>query len=182
MAHRRLAVTAVEPVCASSTSSRATVSIGRCVADKPMRCSGAAPPHARAALALGPGEIRADCPQAVAWISSTMTVLTDRRIARLRSAVTSRYSDSGVVIGNLRRPLQHGRALGRPGIPSAHRDSDVPSAREAEPGGYLEAISAWRPLGVLPDIHRQRLQRRHVHGRPAVRPSAPPGTSASSAR
>ena len=32
-----------------------------------------------------------------AWISSTMTVRTVRSISRLRSAVSSRYSDSGVV-------------------------------------------------------------------------------------
>jgi hypothetical protein len=32
-----------------------------------------------------------------AWISSTMTVRTVRSILRLRSDVTSRYSDSGVV-------------------------------------------------------------------------------------
>ncbi len=35
---------------------------------------------------------------AMAWISSMITVRTCRRIARLRSAVTSRYSDSGVVM------------------------------------------------------------------------------------
>ena len=32
-----------------------------------------------------------------AWISSTITVLTVRSISRLRAAVSSRYSDSGVV-------------------------------------------------------------------------------------
>jgi hypothetical protein len=32
-----------------------------------------------------------------AWISSTITVRTVRSMARLRSAVSSRYSDSGVV-------------------------------------------------------------------------------------
>ena len=35
---------------------------------------------------------------ATAWISSTMTVVTGASIARVRAAVTSRYSDSGVVI------------------------------------------------------------------------------------
>jgi len=35
---------------------------------------------------------------ATAWISSTMIVRTFRSIARLRSAVTIRYSDSGVVM------------------------------------------------------------------------------------
>ena len=35
---------------------------------------------------------------ATAWISSTMTVLTLRSMARLRSAVTMRNSDSGVVM------------------------------------------------------------------------------------
>jgi hypothetical protein len=34
---------------------------------------------------------------ATAWISSTITVSTPASIARLRSAVTNRYSDSGVV-------------------------------------------------------------------------------------
>ncbi len=35
---------------------------------------------------------------ATAWISSTITVRVPRSMARLRSAVTSRNSDSGVVI------------------------------------------------------------------------------------
>ena len=37
----------------------------------------------------------------MAWISSTITVSTVPSMARLRGAVTSRYSDSGVVTTKL---------------------------------------------------------------------------------
>ena len=71
-------------------------SIGRWVADRPTRCTGSS------ATCASRSRVRARCEPrlfpATAWISSTMTVRTLRSIDRLRSAVTSRYSDSGVVI------------------------------------------------------------------------------------
>ena len=79
------------------TSSRATRSIGRWVADSPIRWSGLA-----AATCSSRSRVRARCEPrlfpATAWISSTITVLAAASMARLRSAVSSRYSDSGVVI------------------------------------------------------------------------------------
>ena len=73
----------------------ATSSIGFCVADSPMRTTGAS------ATCCSRSSDSARCaPRRVpmtAWISSTMTVRTVRSIARLRSAVSSKYSDSGVV-------------------------------------------------------------------------------------
>ena len=70
------------------TSSRATVSIGRWVADRPTRCTGCS------ATCASRSTVRARCEPrllaATAWISSTMTVVALRSMDRLRSAVTSR--------------------------------------------------------------------------------------------
>ena len=78
------------------TSSRAIVSIGRWVADSPTRCTGPS------AMCASRSSVRARCEprlfDATAWISSTITVVVLRSMDRLRSAVTRRYSDSGVVI------------------------------------------------------------------------------------
>ena len=73
----------------------ATSSIGVCVADSPMRCTGCA-----ATAASRSSDSARWAPRRLpmtAWISSTITVRTVRSISRLRSAVSSRYSDSGVV-------------------------------------------------------------------------------------
>ena len=74
-------VVAVRP---APTSSRATASIGRWVADRPTRCSRLRRRRAPAARATAPGARRA-CSPATAWISSTITVRTLRSMARLRS-------------------------------------------------------------------------------------------------
>ncbi len=78
------------------TSSRAMISIGRTVAERPTRCTGAS------ATCASRSRVRARCEPrlfaATAWISSTMTVRVLRSMDLLRSAVTRRYSDSGVVI------------------------------------------------------------------------------------
>ncbi len=78
------------------TRRRAIVSMGRWVAESPMRWGRC---FARASRR---SSVRARCDprlsRATAWISSTITVRTLRRRSRLRAAVTRRYSDSGVVI------------------------------------------------------------------------------------
>ena len=74
---------------------RATSSSGRCVAERPMRCGG------RAQRAASRSSDSARCaPRLVgtsAWISSMMIVSTARSASRAFD-VSSRYSDSGVVI------------------------------------------------------------------------------------
>ena len=78
------------------TSRRAIAEIGRTVADSPTRCTGPS------ATCASRSRVRARCEPrlfaATEWISSTITVRVARSMARLRSAVTSRNSDSGVVI------------------------------------------------------------------------------------
>ncbi len=62
--------------------------------------------------------------RATAWISSTMTVRTDASVARLRSAVTMRYSDSGVVtkkLGGRRNMAARAEAVVSPLRTSARR-------------------------------------------------------------
>ena len=64
------------------------VSIGRCVADSPIRCgrlSESASSRSSVSMRCAPRLSRA-----TAWISSTMTVPTRRSRSRLFAAVTSR--------------------------------------------------------------------------------------------
>ena len=78
------------------TSRRATAEIGCTVADRPTRCTGSS------ATCASRSSVRARCEPrlfpATEWISSTITVRALRSMDRLRSAVTSRNSDSGVVM------------------------------------------------------------------------------------
>ncbi len=80
---------------AAPTRNRATSSSGSTVAERPMRCG------RRRASASSRSSDSARCAprlsRASAWISSTITVSTAASSARPRSAVRSRYSDSGVV-------------------------------------------------------------------------------------
>ena len=72
----------------SPTSRRATVSIGRCVADRPTRlgrCSQSASSRSSVSARCEPRLSRA-----TAWISSTMTVSTVRSISRPFALVTRR--------------------------------------------------------------------------------------------
>jgi hypothetical protein len=73
----------------------ATTSMGFCVAERPIRTGG------RWTRASRRSSESARCAprlsSAMAWISSTITVSTLRRMARLFSAVSRMYSDSGVV-------------------------------------------------------------------------------------
>jgi hypothetical protein len=81
------------------TSRRATVSIGRWVADSPIRCGGFSRRCPSRSSVIARWEPRLF--PATAWISSRITVWTPESMMRLRSAVTRRYSDSGVVMRKL---------------------------------------------------------------------------------
>ena len=102
-----------------------------------------------------------------AWISSTITVRTVRSICRLRSAVSSRYSDSGVVT----------RMCGGVRSIAARSDCVVSPVRTAavilgasKPGCFCEPANAVARLGeVLVDVGAQRLQRRDVDDPDLVR-------------
>ncbi len=61
----------------------------------------------------------------------------------------------------VRRPLQHGRPLGRRRIAGPHRHPDR-GRGQSQLGGYLGNLGQ-RALQVLPDVDGQRLQRRDVH-------------------
>ena len=85
---------------AAPTRSRAAVSIGRTVAERPMRCSGAPPLRSATSASSRSSESARCAPRlspATAWISSTMTVRTSASQRRLDSAVSRMKSDSGVV-------------------------------------------------------------------------------------
>ena len=74
---------------------RATSSSGRCVADSPMRCSGL--PAIRSSRSSDSARCAPRLVETSAWISSMITVSTDRRLS-CAFEVSSRNSDSGVVI------------------------------------------------------------------------------------
>ena len=138
------------------------------------------PPAAPApsATCASRSRVRARCEPrlfpATAWISSTMTVRALRSIDRLRSAVTSRYSDSGVVIrmsgGCLSMAARSAAAVSP--VLTATR---IAGAAQPELPGHRGDL-AQRRLEVLLDVGRQRLQRRHVHHlRPGACPGGPAG-------
>ena len=95
---------------------------------------------------------------AIACTSSTMTVSMPRSASRA-CEVSSRNSDSGVVI-RMSGGLVPAAPLLRGGVPGAHRDADVrlgqpqPTRRLPHPGE--------RGSQVALDVHRQRLEWRHV--------------------
>ncbi len=102
----------------------ATASAGRTVADRPMRCAGRAAGLQRrpAARATAPDARRAS--PASACTSSTMTVSTPRSTSRALD-VSSRNSDSGVVIrmsGGFAASLRRSSGCG---VPGADADPDV---------------------------------------------------------
>ena len=140
------------------TRRRAIVSIGRWVADSPMRWGRCF------ASASRRSSVRARCEprlsRATAWISSTITVRTPRRRSRLRAAVTRRYRDSGVVIrrcGGCRSIAA--RAAG--GVSPVRATDAELRDHQPELPGHLPDLGQ-RALEVLPDVGGQRLERRHV--------------------
>ncbi len=105
-------------------------------------------------------------PPASACTSSTMTVSTLRSASRA-CEVSSRNSDSGVVIrmsGGCRGQLA---ALVRRGVAGAHADPDVRCGQAQAVRGVADA--GQRRAQVALDIHRERLERRDVE-HPAALP------------
>ena len=155
----------VQPAASPAVRNLATSSIGVCVADSPMRCSG------RSATAASRSSVSARCAPRrepmTAWISSTITVRTVRSICRLRSDVSSRYSDSGVVTrmcGGV-RSIAARSAWRR--IAGPHGRGDP---RRAQPGLFGQAVNARARLReVLVDVGAERLERRHVDDADLVR-------------
>ena len=132
-------------------------SSGRWVADRPMRCKGPSTTcsrrssdSARCAPRLVP---------AIEWISSTMTQRTLCRISSARD-VSSRYSDSGVVIrmsGGVRAMSR--RSRGRR-VAGAQGDGDVGRRLTQALRGEFDAHQ--RRLEVALDVVGERLERRDV--------------------
>ena len=94
-----------------------------------------------------------------AWISSMITVSTERRLSRAFD-VSSRYSDSGVVIRMSAGVAQKSRALGGRRVAGAHGDRrrvkrDAFAARDVRDADERRAQIAL-------DVDGQRLQRRDV--------------------
>ena len=148
---------------------RATSSSGRCVADRPMRCSG------DAVIASSRSIDSARCaPRLVgtsAWISSTMTVSTDlQRLVRVRrQEEIERFRRRDQDVGRL---ALEPRALGGGRVSRADRHrrrvKGVAARRRAvrDPGDR-------RPQVAL-DVDRQRLQRRDVEHAAAACRACPP--------
>ncbi len=138
---------------------RAMPSSGFCVADRPMRCSGAGEVlealqrqrEVRAALVAGQG----------------VDLVDDHRAHRSQHLPPA---DAGQQDGerfrggdqDVRRLAQHLRALGRGGVAAAHQHADV--GHEA----VLRADARERHLQVLLDVVAERLERRHVQHLAAV--------------
>ncbi len=72
----------------SPTSSRATVSIGRCVADSPIRLGRVS--HSASSRSSVSARCEPRLSRATAWISSTITVSTVRSASRPLALVTNR--------------------------------------------------------------------------------------------
>ena len=147
------------------TRKRAASSIGCTVAERPMRsgrCSHSASSRASESIRWLPRLSRIS-----ACSSSTITVRTLRSSARLRSAVSIRYSDSGVVMrmcGASRRIAARAACVVSP-VRSAVRISggSMPSSRATS------RMPAERLHEVALDVAAQRLQRRDVDDVDALR-------------
>ena len=123
----------------SPTSSRPTVSIGRCVADSPMRAGRSS--HSASRRSSVSARCAPRLSRATAWISSTMTVSTVRSsLAALRAGHEEvqrlrRRDDEA------RRLAHHRGALRARGVAGAHRDADC-RRRRSPSSAATSAISA----------------------------------------
>ena len=154
----------------------ATSAAGRTVADSPIRCARPAAPRSASSRSSDSARCAPRLVPATACTSSTMTVSTPRSVSRA-CEVSSRNSDSGVVmrmsggcVGEL-APL-----VGR-GVTGPHRHRDL-RLRQPQPPRRLPDPGQRRPQVPL-DVHRQRLQRRHVEHPAAPLRSAGGGAAAS---
>ena len=70
------------PDASPPPSRRATSSSGRCVAERPMRCNGSRSPRSSSSRSSERKRWEPRLPATIAWISSTMTVSTERSVSR----------------------------------------------------------------------------------------------------
>ena len=140
------------------TRRRAIASIGRCVAERPMRWG------RRLASASRRSSVSARCEprlsRATAWISSTITVRTSRR--RSPAAPGGHQEVQGLG----RRDQQVGRLAEHRGAGAGRRVAACgrsPQIRDDQPelARHLADLRE-RALEVLPDVGRERLEGRHV--------------------
>ena len=144
---------------------RATSSSGRCVAESPIRCSGPSASASRRSI-----DRARWAPRLVgtsAWISSMI------RVSRLRNAsrafeVSSRYSDSGVVM-TMSAGSRRNRARSLVGV-SPVRTRMVGTRTTSPRRAAAWLMPAMRRPQVALDVDGQRLERRHVED-----PAAPLG-------
>ena len=147
----------------------ATLSMGRTVADRAMRCT------SRPASRSSRSRLSARCvprlEPATAWISSMMTVSTRRSVSRAED-VSIRYSDSGVVMstsGGLRRSLSRSRAVVSPErTPTVTSATGCPS-RAASPripaSGMRKFRSTSTPRAFSGETYTTRVPRGRCSGR-----------------
>ena len=137
----------------------ATSSAGRTVADRPIRWAGRRP----VVSASSRSRDRARCAPrlfpARACTSSTITVSTPRSASRAFE-VSSRNSDSGVVIRMSGGLVGQPAALLGGGVPGPHRDLDVGLGGAHGLRGVPDP--GQRGAQVPLDVHRERLQRGDV--------------------
>ena len=140
-------------------------STGRTVADNPIRCAG------RSSNASSRSSDNARCAPrlvpATACTSSTITVSTPRNDSRADD-VSSRNNDSGVVTSTSGGVRPNARRSSGGRVAGAHAHGD---GRLGQPQPVRGLPDAGQRRAQVPlDVHRQRLQRRHVE-----HPAAPPG-------
>ena len=111
-----------------------------------------------------------------AWISSTITVSIERSASRAFE-VSSRYSDSGVVI-RMSAGSRWKRARSRGGV-SPVRTATAGTTKASPRRGATLAMPGERRAQVALDVDRQRLERRHVEHAAALASSAGSGSNIS---
>ena len=145
------------PSALKPTRKRATSSSGRCVAESPMRCSGR--PASSSSRSSDSARCAPRLVATIAWISSTITVWTLRRLSRAELDST-RYSDSGVVM-KMSAGVFAKRARSFAGV-SPVRIATLGS-RSGVPRRSARVTDAdQRAAQVALDVDRERLQRRDV--------------------
>ena len=141
------------------TSRRAIVSIGRCVAERPMRCG------RRSQSASSRSSVSARCAprlsRASAWISSTITVRTRRKRSRLLLGGEQQVERLGRGDEDVRRALEHAR---RRAEAACRRCATARGsrARAAPARARRSRDLRQRRLEVLLDVDGERLERRDV--------------------
>ena len=137
----------------------ATSSTGRTVAESPTRWAGGASPRSASRRSRDSARWAPRLLPATACTSSTMTVSTPRRVS-LACEVSSRNSDSGVVMrmsGGLAGQLP---AFLGGGVAGAHRHRDVRLVQAEPVRGVPDP--GQRGAQVPLDVHGQRLERGDV--------------------